>query len=103
MSYVQSRMNLIAPNLSAVIGSAAAARMMGAAGGLAALSKIPACNLLVLGKANKTNTGLSAIGMQKHVGFIYFADLIQSLPNENRKKAARLVSAKLSFFLAIEF
>ncbi len=97
MEYVQSRMNIVAPNLSAMIGSATAAKLMGAAGGLSALSKIPACNLQILGKKNQASTGLSSIGMQKHVGFIFNSDLIMNLPSEYRKKANRLVAAKLSF------
>jgi U4/U6 small nuclear ribonucleoprotein PRP31 len=47
VDYVQSRMNIIAPNLSAIVGTTTAAKLMGAAGGLSALSKVPACNLSV--------------------------------------------------------
>jgi hypothetical protein len=42
-------MGSIAPNLSAAIGSEVAARLMGVAGGLLALSRIPACNIQVGG------------------------------------------------------
>lgn len=94
MNYVESRMTLIAPNLSMTIGSSVAAKLMGAAGGLSALSKIPACNLQVLGKTAKTNTGLSALGIQKHVGFIFHSDLVSGLPSDYRKKANRLIAAK---------
>jgi U4/U6 small nuclear ribonucleoprotein PRP31 len=38
-------MGSIAPNLSAAIGSEVAARLMGVAGGLLPLSRIPACNI----------------------------------------------------------
>jgi hypothetical protein len=40
-------MHQIAPNLSAAIGSEVAARLMGVAGGLMTLSKMPACNVQV--------------------------------------------------------
>lgn len=43
-------MGSIAPNLSAAIGSEVAARLMGVAGGLLALSRIPACNIQVSGR-----------------------------------------------------
>ena len=46
---VQSRMDKTAPNLSAVLGSEVAARLMGVAGGLTALSKMPANSVQVLG------------------------------------------------------
>ena len=38
--YVESRMAYIAPNLSSIIGASTAAKLMGAAGGLTALSKV---------------------------------------------------------------
>jgi U4/U6 small nuclear ribonucleoprotein PRP31 len=43
--YVQSRMNLFAPNLTALIGSLTAAQLLNFAGGLTGLAKTPACNL----------------------------------------------------------
>jgi U4/U6 small nuclear ribonucleoprotein PRP31 len=47
LGYVESRMSFIAPNVSAIVGSTVATKLMGLAGGLSALSKIPACNMLV--------------------------------------------------------
>ena len=47
--YVESRMSFIAPNLSAIVGSNFAAKLMGAAGGLTKLSKMPANNISLLG------------------------------------------------------
>lgn len=40
-------MSLIAPSLSLLVGPAVAAQLMGAAGGLASLSRMPACNIQV--------------------------------------------------------
>ena len=48
--YVESRMSFIAPNLSAIVGSNIAAKLMGAAGGLTKLSKMPANNISLLGE-----------------------------------------------------
>lgn len=47
LRFVESRMHKIAPNLSLVVGSEVAAKLMGVAGGLVALSKMPACNVQV--------------------------------------------------------
>lgn len=55
IAFVESRMTYIAPNLSAVVGTATAAKLLGAAGGLDALSKIPACNLTVRGSDDVSN------------------------------------------------
>ena len=42
---VQEQMHRIAPNLSTAVGTEIAAKLMGVAGGLRALSQMPACNL----------------------------------------------------------
>ncbi|KAI9624421.1 hypothetical protein KEM48_009004 [Puccinia striiformis f. sp. tritici PST-130] len=43
LEYVESRMSLMAPNLSAIVGTRTAAKLMGVAGGLSGLSKMPSC------------------------------------------------------------
>ncbi|KAA8533133.1 hypothetical protein F0562_033334 [Nyssa sinensis] len=48
LDFVESRMGYIAPNLSAIVGSAVAAKLLGTAGGLSALAKMPACNVQLL-------------------------------------------------------
>eukprot|EP00894_Picocystis_sp_ML_P005257 jgi/Pico_ML_1/55774/g1416.t1 len=45
LKFVESSMTLIAPNLSIVLGTEVAAKIIGIAGGVEALSKIPACNV----------------------------------------------------------
>jgi U4/U6 small nuclear ribonucleoprotein PRP31 len=45
--YVSSRMNVLAPNLSAIVGTTTAAKLLGVAGGLGALAKMPSCNVHV--------------------------------------------------------
>lgn len=94
LEYVQSRMSFIAPNLTILLGSATAAKIMGLAGGLSALSKIPGCNILVLGSQMNASLGLSRVSTGAHAGFIYECDLVQSCPNHIKRKAARLLSAK---------
>lgn len=55
--YVESRMTFIAPNLSMIVGASTAAKIVGVAGGLTKLSKIPACNVTLLGAQKKTLAG----------------------------------------------
>lgn len=55
--YVESRMTFIAPNLSAIVGASTSAKLIGLAGGLTKLSKIPSCNILILGAQKKTLAG----------------------------------------------
>jgi U4/U6 small nuclear ribonucleoprotein PRP31 len=40
-------MNILAPNLSAIVGTTTAAKLLGVAGGLGALAKMPSCNIHV--------------------------------------------------------
>ncbi|VAH46163.1 unnamed protein product [Triticum turgidum subsp. durum] len=54
LDFVEGRMGYIAPNLSGIVGSAVAAKLMGIAGGLGALAKMPACNVQLLGGKKKT-------------------------------------------------
>ncbi|KAJ3302151.1 U4/U6 small nuclear ribonucleoprotein Prp31 [Kappamyces sp. JEL0829] len=94
LNYVQSRMSNIAPNLSVLLGSSTAAKIMGLAGGLTALSKIPGCNILVLGAQKSGSLGLSRIATGDHAGYIYECDIVLNAPSHIRRKAARLLSAK---------
>lgn len=93
-SYVESRMTFIAPNLSIIVGASTAAKLMGIAGGLTNLSKMPACNVLILGSQKRTLSGFSTTAIMPHTGFIYYSDVVQKTPPDLRRKAARLVAAK---------
>jgi U4/U6 small nuclear ribonucleoprotein PRP31 len=77
LEYVESRMAFIAPNLSLIVGASTAAKLMGAAGGLTALSKMPACNVLLLGAQKRTLSGFSSAAAMPHTGFIYYSEIVQ--------------------------
>ncbi|KAI7868164.1 hypothetical protein BDF14DRAFT_608002 [Spinellus fusiger] len=94
MGYVESRMSIIAPNLSNVVGSSTAAKLLTAAGGLMAFCKIPSCNVQVLGSSRKTNTGFSSASMERHVGYIYHSETVSAVPHDLRKKVAKILAAK---------
>lgn len=101
-TYVESRMSFIAPNLSVVVGASIAAKLMGVAGGLTNLSKMPACNILVLGSQRKTLTGFSTTAIMPHTGFVYSCDIVQNTPADLRRKAARLVAAKCAIVSRVD-
>lgn len=46
-NYVSSRMSMFAPNVSAIVGTKTAAQLIGVAGGLLGLSRVPSCNVTV--------------------------------------------------------
>ncbi|CAI4213677.1 unnamed protein product [Parascedosporium putredinis] len=93
--YVQSRMNIFAPNLTALIGSLTAAQLLNAAGGLTGLSKTPACNIAAWGSKRQATPGLATnVGIRQQ-GFIYHSPMIRGIPNDLKRQAMRIVSAKL--------
>lgn len=93
--YVQSRMNIFAPNLTALIGSLTAAQLLNFAGGVTGLAKTPACNIPPLGSKKQTQTGFATnVGIRQQ-GFLYHSPIIQEIPSDLRKQAMRIVSAKL--------
>ncbi|KAG0146864.1 hypothetical protein CROQUDRAFT_656855 [Cronartium quercuum f. sp. fusiforme G11] len=100
LEYVESRMSLMAPNLSAIVGTRTAAKLMGVAGGLTGLSKMPSCNVHLLGAQKKNlatgfSTAHSTHSQQKlHTGFIYQCDLVRNTEEQFRMKAQRTIGAK---------
>ncbi|KAI9279569.1 hypothetical protein BY458DRAFT_584703 [Sporodiniella umbellata] len=102
MSYVESRMSVIAPNLSHVVGTSTAAKLLTAAGGLVAFCKIPACNVQVLGNNKKTNIGFSSAHMEKHAGYIYYSELVNSVPQDLRRKAVKIIAGKAALAARID-
>lgn len=100
--YVESRMTFIAPNVSVIVGASTAAKLLGIAGGLSKLSKMPACNVLVLGAQKKVLSGFSKVTMLPHTGYIYYSQIVQDTPPDMRRKAARLVAAKCTLAARVD-
>jgi U4/U6 small nuclear ribonucleoprotein PRP31 len=103
LSFIESKMNKIAPNLCNLIGSQLTAQLIGLAGGLINLSKIPSCNLQVIGQTKPTNLmGLSLASHQPHTGILFQSDLIVPLPAAFRKKALKMLSGKVALAARID-
>ena len=67
--FVEARMERWSPSVCALVGPAVAARLLAAAGGLAELAKIPACNLQLVGKTRSTAAsrgGMATQGRTQH-------------------------------------
>ncbi|OTA54312.1 Nop domain-containing protein [Hypoxylon sp. EC38] len=93
--YVQSRMNIFAPNLTALIGSLTAAQLINTAGGLTNLSRTPACNLAAWGSKRSGNTAFATNVGVKQQGYLFHSPIIRGIPNDLKKKAMKAVAAKL--------
>lgn len=81
LSYVESRMTFIAPNLSIIVGASTAAKLMGMAGGLTNLTKMPSCNILLLGAHRKVLSGFSTTAAMPHAGAIFYSKIVQDCPS----------------------
>jgi U4/U6 small nuclear ribonucleoprotein PRP31 len=92
--YVQSRMNLFAPNLTVLVGSETAAQLVNTAGGLTALAKIPACNVAAMGSRKQT-FGMATNVRVRRQGHLYHSPIIEAIPNDMKNQGMRIVSAKL--------
>jgi len=103
LAYVESRMIFIAPNLSALAGSSVAAKLIAAAGGLGALSKIPACNLILLGAPKKNLGGFSTVQSKRFMqGYIFESEVVQKSPPSLRAKAIRVLGPKTTVACRID-
>ncbi|OLY80497.1 U4/U6 small nuclear ribonucleoprotein Prp31 [Smittium mucronatum] len=109
INYVESRMELIAPNLSAIVGPAISAKLVIEAEGLSNLTKIPACNLQVLGKLHRDSTvlnmlnyGPNSIKTAKHAGYLMESELVRQVPADFRSKMVRMVAAKAALAIRVD-
>lgn len=93
--YVQSRMNIFAPNLTVLVGSLTAAQLINNAGGLTNLSRTPACNLAAWGSKRSGNTAFATNVGVKQQGYLYHSPIIRGIPSDLKKKAMKAVAAKL--------
>lgn len=104
LSFVESRMNFIAPNLTVMVGSSIAAKLLSAAGGLTTLSKLPSSVVQVLGSNKKALAGFAtnAVYANAHAGFIFNCDIIQKCPPGLRTKAIRLLAGKCALAARVD-
>lgn len=106
VDFVEQSMETLAPSICALIGPSTAAKLLGLAGGLAELTKIPACNLQVLGQVKQNSAsraGLSAANTKQHVGLLAECDLVRNTPKPLQKKALKVVAAKLALAARFDF
>lgn len=106
-TFVEGRMESLAPSVCALVGPTTAAKLIGLTGGLAELSKIPACNLQVLGQVKHTSTsraGMSSVHTRPHQGVLAECDLVQrTRPQSLQKKVLKTVAAKLALAARCDF
>jgi U4/U6 small nuclear ribonucleoprotein PRP31 len=94
-SFVQSRMNAFAPNLTILLGSLAAAQLISHAGGISGLAKTPSCNISSLGVNRASGLGLASNIGVRHQGYLYHSPMLAAIREDQKNKAMRIVSGKV--------
>ncbi|KAI9142812.1 nucleolar protein 5 [Paraphysoderma sedebokerense] len=95
-SYLSSRMQAIAPNLTALVGELVGARLIAHAGSLMTLAKHPASTVQILGAEKALFRALKTKKDTPKYGLIYHAGLVGMANGKNKGKIARMLATKAS-------
>jgi len=92
--HVESEMQIIAPNLSAILGTAVGARLLGRAGSLKKMASMPASTIQVLGAEKALFRSLKTGSQPPKHGLLFQHAMVHAAPRWQRGKIARAVAAK---------
>ena len=101
-SYLASRMQAIAPNLTALVGDLVGARLIAHAGSLINLAKSPASTIQILGAEKALFRALKTKHDTPKYGLIYNASLVGQATGRNKGKMARMLATKTALSLRVD-
>ncbi|KAH8915046.1 Nop-domain-containing protein, partial [Atractiella rhizophila] len=101
-TYLSEKMNLVAPNLAALIGDAVGARLISHAGSLTNLSKYPASTVQILGAEKALFRALKTKGNTPKYGLIYHSTFIGRAASKNKGRVSRFLANKCSIASRID-
>jgi U4/U6 small nuclear ribonucleoprotein PRP31 len=120
--HVEQHMEYLAPNMVALIGPTLAARMVSTAGGMAELTRIPSCNLQVLGQQKSTSASRAGLStsiaaaasmsaaasttrnvLKPHEGILAECDLYNAVQSHFQRKALKVIAAKLALCIRCDY
>ncbi|KAN0019507.1 hypothetical protein ACTFIU_002721 [Dictyostelium citrinum] len=103
LHYLESRMTYIAPNLSVLMGSSIASKLIGIAGSIQKLANIPAGHLQTLGADKKALAGFSGMSNRKfQMGLISQCDIVKKAPPFLQVKALRTLTGRVSIAARVD-
>jgi nucleolar protein 56 len=100
--YLSSKMQDVAPNLSALIGDTVAARLISKAGSLTSLAKAPASTVQILGAEKALFRALKTKGNTPKYGLIYHSTFIGRADTKNKGRISRYLANKCSIASRID-
>ncbi len=92
--HIESEMESIAPNLSAILGTAVGARILARAGSLRRLASMPASTIQVLGAEKALFRSLKTGSQPPKHGLLFQHSMVHAAPRWQRGKIARAIAAK---------
>lgn len=102
LTYLTSRMNNVAPNLSTLIGEIVGARLISKAGSLTNLAKYPASTLQILGAEKALFRALKSKGNTPKFGLIYQSTFIGRASTKDKGRISRFLANKCSMASRID-
>ncbi len=103
MQEVSERADEVLPNCSALVGGLVAARLVSRAGGLAALARMPASTIQVLGSERALFSHLRAGTPPPKHGIIFQHRRVHNAPKEVRGRVARVLAARLGIAARLDY
>ncbi|KAF2119482.1 hypothetical protein BDV96DRAFT_642503 [Lophiotrema nucula] len=101
-NYLTTRMNALAPNLTALVGELVGARLIAHAGSLMNLAKSPGSTIQILGAEKALFRALKTKHDTPKYGLIYHASLIGQATGKNKGKVARMLASKSALGLRVD-
>lgn len=100
--YLKAKMDLVAPNLSALIGEIIGARLISHAGSLINLAKYPASTVQILGAEKALFRALKTKGNTPKYGLIFHSSFIGRAQAKNKGRISRYLANKCSIASRID-
>ncbi|EHK23729.1 uncharacterized protein TRIVIDRAFT_73865 [Trichoderma virens Gv29-8] len=101
-TYLDEKLDQVAPNLKALLGSSVAARLISHAGSLTSLAKLPSSTLQILGAEKALFRALKTKGNTPKFGLLFHAGAIAKASKQNKGRMSRCVANKASMASRID-
>lgn len=101
-THVENEMKVVAPNLTAILGSSVGARILSKAGSLKKLATLPASTIQVLGAEKALFRALKTGTQPPKHGILFQHPIVHAAPRWQRGKMARAVAAKAAIAARVD-
>jgi len=102
LTYLQSKMGAIAPNLTSLLGETVAARLISHAGSLTNLAKFPASTVQILGAEKALFRALKTRGKTPKYGLLFHSTFIGRAAAANKGRISRFLANKCTIASRID-